>query len=75
MEGSVIRPALRQAAFAAAVAVNLLIASKVPAQEGVPVQVATGAMAEVQRVAGPGEVLDQTLLELSCVNSRLRLYS
>ncbi len=54
MEGSLIRPELRQAAFAAAVSLSLLIAPKVPAQTIVPAQVTTGATAEVERVIVTG---------------------
>ena len=62
MEGSLIRPALRQAGFAAAIGVSLLIAPKLPAQAIVPVvrtsppsaQVTTGAIVEVERVIVTG---------------------
>ena len=59
MKVSVIRPAIRQTAFAAAVGVNLLIAPKVSAQAIVaahrpPTQVTTGATAEVERVIVTG---------------------
>src|SRR5437762_3686681 len=62
MKVSVVRPAVRQTAFAAAVGVNLLIASKVPAQPIVsaaaasppPAQVTTDATAEVERIIVTG---------------------
>ena len=59
---SLTRSAIRQTAFAAAVGVNLLLATKLPAQAIVapalrsppPAQVTTGATAEVQRVIVTG---------------------
>ena len=62
MKVGVIRPTIRQTAFAAAVGVNLLIAAKVPAQAIVaaaiasppPAQVTTGATTEVERVIVTG---------------------
>jgi iron complex outermembrane receptor protein len=62
MKVSVIRPAISQTAFVAAIGVNLLIASKLPAQAIMPAavtsppppQVTTGATAEVQRVIVTG---------------------
>jgi iron complex outermembrane receptor protein len=62
MKVSLMRPAISQTAFAAALGVNLLIASKVPAQTIVPAavaspppaQVTTGATAEVKRVIVTG---------------------
>ncbi|HET6181151.1 MAG TPA: TonB-dependent receptor [Candidatus Sulfotelmatobacter sp.] len=62
MKVSVIRPALWQTAFVAAIGVNLLIAPKVPGQTIVPAviaspapaQVTTGATAEVERVIVTG---------------------
>ena len=62
MKASVVRPTIRQTAFAAAVVVSLLIAPNVPAQAIVsaaiasppPAQVTTGATAEVERVIVTG---------------------
>ncbi len=55
MQASVIPPALRQTAFAAAVAVNLLIVPKVSAQAiAPPAQMTTGATVEVERVIVTG---------------------
>ena len=62
MKVGVIRPTIRQTAFAAAVGVNLLIAAKVPAQAIVaaaiasppPARVTTGATIEVERVIVTG---------------------
>jgi len=62
MKLSVIRPAIRPTTFATAIGVNLLIATKVPAQAIAPAAVAspppaqmtTGATAEVERVIVTG---------------------
>ncbi len=62
MKLSVIRPALRRAAFFAAIGVNLFITSKVTAQAIVPAalasprpaQVTTGVTSEVERVIVTG---------------------
>src|SRR4029077_9562795 len=54
MKVSVIRLAIRPTTFAAAIGVNLLIASKICAQAIVPSQVATGATAKVERVIVTG---------------------
>jgi len=62
MKGSIIQPAIRQTAFAAAIGVSLLICREISAQAIVPaavaspppVQVATGATAEVGRVIVTG---------------------
>src|SRR5947207_4913680 len=62
MEANVFPPAIRQTAFAAVACANLLIAPNVPAQAIVPaavrspapVQLPTGAVAEVERVIVTG---------------------
>src|SRR5438067_90762 len=54
MKASLMRPAVRQTVFAAAVGVNLLILPKLGAQAIVPAQVTTGAIAEVERVIVTG---------------------
>jgi len=64
MKLRVILPSIRQTVFAAAVGVSLLIAAKIPAQAIVPkavaspppVQVTTGATAEVERVIVTGSI-------------------
>src|SRR5437868_12030901 len=54
MKASLMRPAVRQTVFAAAVGVNLLMLPKVSAQAIAPAQVTTGATAEVERVIVTG---------------------
>src|SRR6266850_5309579 len=54
MKVSLMRLAISQTAFAAAVGVNLLFASKLSAQAIAPAQVTTGATAEVERVIVTG---------------------
>src|SRR5262249_62265333 len=60
MRAREIRPTLRQRAFAAVVAVNLLIAPKIctqpiaPVASPPPAQMTTGAIAEVERVIVTG---------------------
>src|SRR5947209_2868680 len=54
MKVSLMRLAISQTAFAAAVGVNLLLLPKVSAQAIAPAQVTTGATAEVERVIVTG---------------------
>src|SRR5438067_9767877 len=54
MKASLMRPAVRQTVFAAAVGVNLLMLPKVYAAANAPAQVTTGATGEVERVIVTG---------------------